>query len=238
MRRLFCILVVLLSFFVVGCGSSKEMEVLAEELQEPYTISTGSIHKGNIYIEYPIIEGYYDEGFQKKWNERIYSEIENRIVNLGDEDTCNMKYSISLKSEKMLSILMEGYEYYQGATYPHKFNYTYNISFENDDNIRLEDKYDTLQIARYLLSGVNYTVNGVSKEEFTGYLKSAYANEQELQEILNQFDFNYKEKMEVYGYSIYTKENLVLYVEVPNVLGDYVSVSIPYENLTEILEEY
>ncbi len=238
MKKIFCIMVILVLLMVTGCkNTNEESEVLAKVPEESYVISTGNIKEGNIQIEYPIIEKYDDEKLQDKWNERIYDEIEKRIANLGENDTFNMKYSVISQSEKMVSILMEGYEYYEGAAYPHSFKYTYNISFESDTNIRLAEKYDTLEIAKYLLSGMNYTVVGVSKEEFVDYLKSAFENEMALQEVLNQFDFNYGDEMEVYGYSYYRKRSLELCVEVPHALGDCVEVSFPYENITEISEE-
>lgn len=235
MQKQLIIMITLLTFLMSGCGKnnakSLEADATPKENSDSHIVFDGTINRGKINIEYPVLQNLDNEKQQKEWNDRILAQINERISNLSDKDSFEMEYTVTYEDEKFISIMLFGYEYYEGASYPHSFKYTYNISLDENKNVRLEEEYDTYKIANALLNGKGYTILGTSKEEFLDYLNSAFEDANELMEVLNQFDFNYEESKEMkpYGYSCYRNRSLEICFEVPHALGDCVVVSFPYE---------
>lgn len=225
-RRLSYMLIVL--GLLMGCQSKESLQDTAEasvEIKEDKAnIEEVSIEKDKIKIKYPKLVNLENDNIEEKWNEIIEERISSDLELLSDTDVYNLEYEVATNTDEEISLKLVGSCYYDGAAQPLNFIYTYNISLETGDSIRLSDQVDVTKLASMIYNNQGFQIESDIAdidEKFMQYIYGTFENEDLLAEMLTNFDYN-EETEQAYGYSFFEHDELHLCIEVPHDLGDYV----------------
>lgn len=229
---------VLLILFVttvllVSCKNNESLqdtkEASVEIKKESANIETITLQKDRITIKYPKLINLENEKIAEKWNKIIEDKISKDIENLSQNDIYQLNYEVASDTKEEVSIKMIGSCYYDGATQPLNFIYTYNISLDTGESIRLCNQVDIEKLASKLYQNQGFTLEESKKDRFMKYIYSAFENEEALATMLGNFDYD-EDTKQSYGYSFYEADKLNLCIEVPHDLGDYVIIQLENED--------
>lgn len=203
-----------------------------EEYLEMYDYVEGSyqvkellLSEGDIRITCPQIEGLADEDIQGKWN-RIFLGAEERAMDEWDANgTYEVSYEVKTMTRDVLSILMKGSSYEEGAAHPYSFQYTYNIDLNTGESIRLADHVDVEKVAENMFAGTGYYVEESLAPYFAERLEAIYETPGALARSLAGYDYA-EDGSAPYGYSYLLNGKVWLCMEVPHALGDYIEVEL------------
>lgn len=222
-------LILCLTSFLMGCQYKGNLE---DSVETEVKINTGvknieelNMKKNNITAKYPRLVNLENQKIEDKWNKIIEDRIDDDLELLSENDIYNLTYEVVHDSSKEISIKLKGDCSYAGAEQSYNFMYTYNISFETGESIRLCDLRDVNQLASQIYNNQGFHMESNLREEFMKYIYSAFDNEELLAEMLSNFDY-YENTQLPYGYSFYEDNKLHLCVEVPHELGDYVILEL------------
>lgn len=178
-----------------------------------------------IRIRCPQIEGLANEQIQDQWN-RIMEDAERRAMEDWDGGgTYTVSYTVKTMTADMLSILMDGSMYADGAEHPYSFKYTYNIDLNTGKSIRLKDLADVDKVAADLFEGKGYYVEEPLAPYFTERLEAIYENPESLARSLEGYDYS-EDGSVPYGYSYIEGGRVRLCMEMPHELGDYIEAEL------------
>jgi hypothetical protein len=114
-----------------------------------YSIVTASFSQDQIFIEYPQIEGLGDVDREQAINDYIKNDIWNSQVadTIGaykdiDMDitlSVDMRYIVTLSTDKLLSIEYTGWAYVEGGAHPNNYFYGVTIDLEKVERLKLSD---------------------------------------------------------------------------------------------------
>lgn len=203
--------------------------------------------EGDVHIEYPHVENLVNQKITDWYNQKFESDakwVMNAIdvEEEGFREYINEGFQVTYQSEDMVSILIRGNYYAEGAAHPYSYMSSYNINLKTGESMSITDEYSQEEIVDDIFSGQNYTalVNIENLEEadaeFTEYVKQELAAKDReimmecLQRCDNEFkigeDGNLIEGEEaVYMHSIRLKDGTwAMGMEVTHVLGDYVII--------------
>lgn len=206
-----------------GHGDYSEALELYPYEEASYEIERKELSKSGIRISYPQIAGLSNTEIQEKWNELIEGHARKALGDAEEGSSLEVSYAVKTKNDQMLSILIEGYYSTEGAAYPTCFRYTYNIDLNSGESIRLAYVRDADELAKELLAGKGYQVEGELGEEFKERLTILYGDEEQLADALRDFDYGENRETPA-GFSYHQDGKVHLCIEVPHALGDYVDV--------------
>lgn len=230
MKKLRFILVLLLTLMISGCGDNKDTKDMSNDVENYDIVKETYINK-NIKINYPQIGNLSDSVKQKKVNELIKNEAikvqENYKDDMNNLDL-NMDYEIKYKGSDMLSIEYLGLVMIKGAAYPINEINTTNINLEKEQPLTLR------AVA---------TINDEFIKKFNAGKYIAYSLDLNLEsagalnDALNSFSSNELiESLKQQTAKFYfTKDSLVVSVEVIHVMGDHLEMEIKYNDLGDLL---
>ena len=212
---------------LAGCQKENEWKESSETATKTdlANIEEVLITKDNICIKYPKLINLVNSKIEDKWNGIIQEKITSDLDLLTENDVYNLDYEVVSSSEDELSIKMVGSCHYDGATQPFSFIYTYNISLETGDSIRLCDRADVNQLAEKIYNNQGFQIETTIKEKFIDYIYSAFDNEELLAEMLMNFDYS-EDNNQPFGYSFYQDGRLHLCIELPHDLGDFIIIEL------------
>lgn len=231
-KKISCIILVLI--LLVGCQNKESLQDTAEAFveikEDSANVEAVSIEKDKIKIKYPKLIGFENEKIEAKWNKIIEERILKDLELLKETDVYNLDYEVATNTKEELSLKLVGSCYYDGAAQPYHFIYTYNISLETGESIRLSDQRDITKLAEMIYNKQGFQMESDIDvdEEFMKYIYSTFENEELLAEMLINFDYD-EETQQEYGYSFFEHNQLHLCIEVPHDLGDYVILALDEE---------
>lgn len=215
----------LIMSLLMGCQNKESLQETAEASVEIRTdaanIEEVSMAKDKIKIKYPKLVNLEDKKIEDKWNKIIEDRITKDLELLSQTDVYDLSYEVASNTEEELSLKLIGSCYYDGATEPFKFIYTYNINLLTGESIRLSDQTDVVELASKIYHNQGFSLESDVDEDFMRYINSAFENEELLAEMLSNFDYN-EVAEQPFGYSYYEDGELHLCIEVPHNVGDYV----------------
>lgn len=188
-----------------------------------YEIEEKELAKNNIRISYPQITGLSNEEIQEKWNGIISGHARQAFEEAEEGSALTVSYTVKTMNDQLLSILIEGYYNPKDAAYPTCFRYTYNIDPLSGESVRLAYRRDIDELAKDLLSGKGYQVEGELGEELKERLTILYGDEEQLADALRDFDYGDNRETPA-GFSYQEDGKTHLCIEVPHALGDYADV--------------
>lgn len=188
---------------------------------------------GSIDIEYPCIDGLYDENIQNYYNALFKSRFEDYISGENTEEFL-CKYYVTLKTAEVLSIVFRCEAPY-ASPHPYRFAYAYNINLETGETFIPSDKIDAGKAAENFASGENWEIVYSPDDNYDN--KKAYAEcyeEQSVSSAIKENDVVAVKKSSGSEYSksgavecrSYLDENSepVVILEVWHAVGDYVEI--------------
>lgn len=190
-----------------------------------YQVVAKELSEGGIEISYPQITGLSDESIEQNWNEIISGHARKAFEDAEEGSSLTVSYTIKTMNDQLLSILIEGDYLAPGGAYPSGFRYTYNIDMRSGESVRLVHYRDVDQLARELLEGDGYTVEGELGEEFQERLAILYGDAGQLADVLRGFDYG-ENRETPSGFSYQENGRTHLCIEVPHALGDWVDVML------------
>lgn len=114
-----------------------------------YSILTASFSQDQIFIEYPQIKGLGDVAREQATNDYIKNDIWNSQVSEVVESykdfdmyiklSVDMRYNVTLRTEKLLSIEYTGWAYIEGSAHPNNYFYGVTIDLEKVERLKLSD---------------------------------------------------------------------------------------------------
>lgn len=182
-------------------------------------------------IRYPQFAGMADKERMNKWNNLI------KETAVGTYDTESMKeykvdYEVTAENAGLLSMIIRGSFYSEGAAYPYTFKRTFNFELSGGGNLRLKEYTDIGKIAECLRQGTGFTIltEGITEEDVKEYLESGFITDYSV--LLEDFDFDFDNRnMIPTGYS-YIKENtIILVMEVNHAMGDFLELRFDAEQI-------
>lgn len=195
-------------------------------LEASYVVEAGNIEEEKIDVAYPQIQGMDREEVQERWNARMREKAESMAKDIRENGgTLTASYEVKTMNDELLSILVSGNLYPEGAAYPSFFEYTFNIDMSSGESIRLAHYRDVEQIAENMMNGENCTVSGELAEEFQERLTILYGSAEQLAAALRGFDFGEGQEYPA-GYSWQEDGKTWICMEVPHALGDYVNIAL------------
>lgn len=216
-------------FLIIGCSGESELLKTTDTAVETVTdipiIEEVSIEKVKVRIKYPKLVNLESKSVEEKWNKIIENRITSDLELLTENDEYNLSYEVASNSNENLSIKLIGDCYYDGATQPMNFLYTYNISLSTGESVRLCDQTDVNNLAKNIYNNKGFVIESDVKDELMDYIYSAFENDESLSEMLINFDYNEDGELP-YGYSFYEDGKLHLCIEVPHDLGDYAIIEL------------
>ncbi len=223
------------------------------EEQEPekteFTITAKTYEKGNVHIEYPHVENLVSQEITDWYNNQFKNtvDIHTGEAEEGDlaaaSDTVNETFQVTYQSEDMISILIEGNFYAEGAAHPYSYKSSYNINLKTGETMGIVDEYTPEEIVNDILSGQNCTMlkNAETMEPLDGEeLESAKqeieARDREyMLESIKECDYSFlvgadgtitNSRDIIYAYSFRLKDGRwAICTDVSHALGDYLIIS-------------
>lgn len=229
---------------------NEEIEDEETELKESseFKITAKMYQEGNIKIAYPQVENLVNQEITDWYNQQfkhsleIYTgEAEEGDIAAASENV-NETFKITYQSEDMISILVEGYFYAEGAAHPYAYMNSYNINLKTGESMGITDEYAPEEIVNDLLAGKNYTpiTDVETMTEMTGeeldYLKQEIAGKDRefTLESMEKCDYDFRIAEDgtvvageeaVYVHSIRLADgSWGIGLETSHALGDYVIV--------------
>lgn len=190
-----------------------------------YRIREERLTEEGVDICYPQIEGLGDERIQDKWNRIIRENEERSLEDWEGGGTYEVSYVVKTQTSDVLSILMNGYVYGEGAAHPSSFKYTYNIDLNTGESIRLSGHVDVQKVAENMFAGKGYYVDETLAADFVERLESIYESPEALARSLEGYDYS-ESGGAPYGYSYLVDGKVWLCMEVPHSLGDYIEIEL------------
>lgn len=246
-----CMALILVGF--CGCGQleknnfkDKEKTQQKENLQ--FSIKTETYEEGDIHIEYPHVENLVNQEITDWYNNQFKSavNIHTEEAEEGDlaaaSDTVNENFQVTYQSDEMISILIEGSFYAEGAAHPYSYKRSYNINLKTGETMSITDEYTPDDIVNDLLSGKNYTMiaNAETLSPLEGEILEYAKQEIEIRdkdfmlESLEKCDYDFTvdsggkvvdNREMVYGYSLRLKDGKwAICTDVCHALGDYLII--------------
>lgn len=218
--------------------SDEDVPLLQEEVAYDVTIKE-YMKTDNIDIDYPEITGWENADMQAKWNDFFVENARSMSEGYGENDSTSYNVKIIDKTSNMLSIVMDGYMYFEGSAHPSSFISTCNIDMQTGDELMLKDFANPEDIADILLNTSDYTVltEGVTLDNILEY---NFMGEKPTKDLLTTSFTHFDGEYEIYGDgecfgSSYMENGKIhLVFEVPHALGDFVIVRIE-DNLSQNL---
>ncbi len=242
MKKLFIMLVLLLSVVISGCSDKiapKELspatitveDKASTSANDRYEIEKASYAEKNVKINYPQLNKLGDTSKQKKINELIQTEalkvLDDYKDNLSSLDL-NMEFEIKYQGIDFLSIQYRGLAVVKEAAYPVRLLHTTNIDLAKGQRLALSDVV---------------TVNNSFIEKFNTSKYRTYSSDLNLEsagvlkDLLNSLDS--KDLMDSFKQRTaefyFTKDSLGVSVEVAHAAGDHLEMEIVYKDLTGLL---
>jgi len=139
--------------------------------------------------------------------------------------TLNVSYEVATQTEKLLSIVIRGDCYYEGAAHPYRFIKTVNINVETGESIRLNQYEDADALMQILWSGTGFSVlsDSITKQDLATYLEQSVAADF----AIEMFDYDYDSSNPALlpaGYSYQKDGKTVLVMTVIHAMGDYLEI--------------
>lgn len=227
-------------------GEPEQQDSEEEENKEGvFSIRTETYEEGDIHIKYPHVENLVNEEVTDWYNEEFKSTIETYTseVEEGDmgasSETVNETFQVTYQSEEMISILIEGNFYAEGAAHPYSYMRSYNINLKTGETLGITDEYTPEEIVEDILAGNNYAVIADTRtmEAMTGenleYVKQEIAAKDRdfFLECMDNCDYRFRtgtdgsitdEENMVYAYSLRLPDGTwAIGTDVSHALGDY-----------------
>ncbi|MBE6642521.1 MAG: hypothetical protein E7615_02575 [Ruminococcaceae bacterium] len=220
-------LIVIVLSILVGCqsdASDTSIDATADtsvtdvtEPQASYTVEMVEFSDGKIVIEYPQLKGQGE--VYTSINSSIYSEVENWFKDeAADDVSVDVKYSVTLSNETYFCVLFEGGYYALNAAYPTRVVKAICFSMADGNVI---DPTSVTEIDEDFVEKFKIELdNSSDTERFTdeqwasvvSYF-NAFSNEELTEKIIN-------------GEAALTENGILVCVEVPHAIGDYIKVSV------------
>lgn len=264
--------VMLITGGMIGCNSKEPVSAVPSTTQLEYTIHTEKpiapnprtqeeasafiVHTevyedGDIHIEYPQVENLINQEITEFYNEKFKTVLKTVMGKVTEGDiaanatTMDERVRITYQSEDMISILIDGYVYEQGAAHPFSYQKSYNINIKTGETLGIMDEYSTEEIISRLESG-SYMVlaEDIDKDgyipaedqEFKNMVMDEISSNDKklLEESIDRCDYDFilqednqslESGKEPYMHSFRLKDGKwVLCVDVSHALGDYAVV--------------
>ncbi len=190
-----------------------------------YGIQTIEEKDGDISLSYPELYNMRDTIVQDEWNQVFAEYARQNAKNLSEGTSLTLTYEAATSTEELLSIVYRVEVSEPGAAHPYRYIETFNIDMMNGQMIRLTDYLSAAQVVECLTQTMNFEpVNTqISKEEIEDYL--GMYPEELTEEYFSNFDLNAADPSAVpYGYSYKKEDHVVVCLEVPHALGDFVEL--------------
>ena len=226
-----------------GFSDSKKEELLCENFSQETDISylqnrefpqteyenieTEYYINGDVKIAYPQFSGVKEVNI----NELIKKEATSIFFKsyYADEKDLilEISYAITLKNEKMFSVVFYGYGDRKGTVHPNRHFFAVTIDLENDKKICLRDVIKDFEELKNIIKNKNFVFRMYNDTETEELLK---VNEFLVFENLIRSDEHHSEI-----YSYFTEESLGISFGVPHAIGDHKEIELPYNELNELL---
>ncbi|MDO4260925.1 MAG: hypothetical protein Q4C82_02510 [Eubacteriales bacterium] len=193
--------------------------------EDAYRIREETLSGEGIRIVCPQIEGLEDERIQEKWNAVMLGNEQTVMERWEGAGTYEAAYTVETMTADVLSILMDGNVYTEGAAYPYTFKYTYNIDLNTGESIRLADHVEVEKVAENMFAGIGYYVEESLAPYFVERLNSIYESPDALARSLAGYDYS-EDGAAPYGYSYLKDGKVWICMEVPHALGDYIEIEL------------
>ena len=148
---------------IAQASESSQKDGTEQEAQSDYQVEMVSYKKTDLIdISYPKITGWSDTEKQDQWNtyfENTAKEAAGEMagdteeVNLGENDSVTLKYTVQEQSKDMLSFTCEGYYNYEGAAHPSAALTSVNINMKTGEKMTFSDFADPDETAKVLFAG-------------------------------------------------------------------------------------
>lgn len=226
----------------------EETEIEEGNKKKQFAITREVYEEGEIHIEYPQVENLVNQDITEWYNEQFKSSIDvyTGEVEEGDlaegSETVEETFQVTYQSEDMISILIEGYFYAEGAAHPYSYKSSYNINLKTGESMSITDEYSPEEIVDDLLAGQNYTVikDAKTMEVMTGEEQDAAFQEITTKdrafmlESMKNCDYDFKSGADgkmlqgediVYAYSVRLSDGKwAICTDVSHALGDYIII--------------
>jgi hypothetical protein len=200
-----------------------------------YSIESVDLVKNeNVTITYPVISGWENEEAQDSWNALLKERAESESDLLGNQDSAEMTFEVTEQTADRCSIVVTGWEYFDGSAHPNAYCTSYTIDMTTGDQLYLEDYADVEEIASVLFSESGYKIetDGLTINDILEY--NYYSETPDLENLvynLKGFDKDITELSETetyqfFGNSFLKDGKVVLSFSVNHAMGDYVWVTI------------
>ena len=192
-----------------------------------YSIENVEIENEIQKITYPkilTVEGKKAIPDLENWNLRIEEFAFGDFSSEGMV-SLNVTYEVATQTEKLLSIVIRGECYYEGAAYPYRFLKTVNVNVETGESIRLNQYEDPDALMQVLWSGIGFRVlsDSITKQDLATYLEQSVAADF----AIEMFDYDYDSGNPALlpaGYSYQKDGKTVLVMPVIHAMGDYLEI--------------
>lgn len=195
---------------------------------------------GKAIIVYPQISGLYDEKMQEYYNQLFKSDITDYEKNLVEEENLDIKYKVTLKTKDILSIVIYGDVYYEGAAHPYSYAYAYNIDLETGSTFVPSAGVNKELAAQSLINGGKFNVVYSGIDAAKSDVIEAFADS-DLDSLINQLTekdvITVKKnkkgeyvKSGMFGCHSYLDANSdpVLIIETYHAMGDYIEIEFNF----------
>jgi citrate lyase gamma subunit len=148
------------------------------------------------------------------------------------DETINIKYKISLQSQRILSVQYSGYSYVKDAPYTLNLFYTANIDIKKGSKLTLKDfaniddnlvniyrnfKVEDSEINQASAGALEYILNTYTEADLIRYFEGA--------------DSSFKNS--AFTFSYLTKVAIGISIEVPNGVGDHMEIELKYDDIID-----
>ena len=193
-----------------------------------YTIETADYKDGNIAISYPQLVNVHNSYTEEEWND-IFEQYAKKDLEYLDGETSEytLTYEVATATEDLLSIVYRVSAYEQGAAHPYSYIETFNIDMTSGDGLRLSDFVNTYNVVGAFTKENGYTLvnTELDVKDFQEFVNTS----EDLVETdyFEEFDIDYANP-DAYpnGYSYKKDGKIILCIEVPHALGDFVEVQL------------
>ena len=192
-----------------------------------YGIQAVEEKEGNISLTYPELYSMRDTIVQDEWNQIFAEYARKNTEGLSEGASLTLTYEVATSTEELLSIVYRAEVYEPEAAHPYRYIETFNVDMMNGQMIRLTDYISAAEVVECLTQTKDFTVLGgeAAKEDVEGYLDMS--PEALTEEYFSNFDWNSMDPSAVpFGYSYKKDGQVVVCLEVPHALGDFIELQI------------
>ncbi|MEI2399954.1 hypothetical protein [Paenibacillus phytohabitans] len=234
---------------LISCSAETKVHSDKKELSKEtvpvlsYNVESDSYAQNNINITYPKLVDLTNDTKEEVINALIQAEaisiLEYYSVGLDSQNSLEVDYQITYKSDDFISIQYIGSAFNKGGAYPLNVFYTTNIDMDKEIKVKLTDFLEIDEaFVQELKNGIykSYDDNLNLREE--GVMRDFWSGIKD-QDLLN--DLKYADEADGANnsgiFSYLTQDSLGISLSIPHALGDHLEMEIGYEKLSGNIKE-